>query len=147
MRRRSSARFDSAQPDSQFGAASYKDFGCDSFPFSVDQAVTTSTTDALNGINTWSAFGGCDIPEAQLNALYELANGAAGFRANSTRVIVWFGDASGHDPSNGHTLTDVTDLLKAANVVVIAIPVDTGSETASMAPTRLLTSPTRQAAR
>jgi uncharacterized repeat protein (TIGR01451 family) len=115
-----------AQPDSQFGAASYKDFGCDSFPFSVDQAVTASTTDAVNGINTWSAFGGCDIPEAQLNALYELANGAAGFRANSTRVIVWFGDASGHDPSNGHTLTDVTDLLKTANIVVIAIPVDTG---------------------
>ena len=67
---------------------------------------------------------GCDTPEAQLNALFQLAtNPSVGFRTDSTRVIVWFGDASGHDPSNGHTLTEVINALVAAGIEVIAIPV------------------------
>src|SRR5207253_9013591 len=95
-----------AQPDSEFGAANYKDVNCDAVPFKVDQAITTDTTAAQNGINAWSASGGCDTPEAQVNALFQIGSGAAGFRSGSTRVVAWFGDASGHDPSNGHTLGD-----------------------------------------
>src|SRR5206468_8733633 len=77
-------------------------------------------------INQWSAAGGGDTPEAQVNALFQLGNNAAGFRSGSTRVIVWFGDSSGHDPSNGHSLADAIGALTAANVTVIAIPVTGG---------------------
>ena len=78
-------------------------------------------------IGTWLAGGGCDTPEDQLNALFELAtNPSVGFRTDSTRVVVWFGDASGHDPSNGHSLAQVIAALVAADIEVIAIPVISG---------------------
>ena len=51
-----------------------------------------------------------------------------GFRTDSTRIIVWFGDASGHDPSNGHTLTDAINALVAADITVIAVPVAAGGD-------------------
>ena len=113
----------------EFGAANYTDFNCtDPFPFHLDQALTTSTGAVQTAINTWAAGNGCDTPEAQLNALFELAtNPAVAFRAagTSTRIIVWFGDSNGHDPSNGHTLTDAINALVAAGIRVIAVPVTT----------------------
>jgi len=114
--------------DSQFGAASYKDFNCDPTPYSLNQSVTSNILAVQTGIDSWSASGGCDIPESQLNALYTLATSpATNFRAGSTRTIAWFGDASGHDPSNGHTLADAIAALVAANIRVISVPVNTGS--------------------
>jgi uncharacterized repeat protein (TIGR01451 family) len=119
------------QPDSWFSAANYKDFGCalDPFPFKVDQAITNSIANVQTGINSWFTVpgSGCDTPEAQLNALWEIGNNAVGFRAGSTRVVVWFGDASGHDPSGGHSLADAEASLVGAHVEVIAIPVTTAS--------------------
>jgi uncharacterized repeat protein (TIGR01451 family) len=118
----------SAQPDTEFGAANYRDFNCtDPFAYQLNQAITTSTTDTQNGINAWTIGDGCDTPEAQVNALYTLATDpGTGFRSNATRVVVWFGDSSGHDPSGGHTLTDAINALVAANIIVIAIPVNSG---------------------
>jgi uncharacterized repeat protein (TIGR01451 family) len=114
-----------------FGAANYTDFGCtDPFPFHLDQALTATVSDVQTAINTWAAGNGCDTPEAQINALFELAtNPAVGFRApgTSTRIIVWFGDASGHDPSNGHSLGDAISALQTAGIRVIAVPVSTAS--------------------
>lgn len=116
-----------AQPDSQFGAASYKDFNCDAVPYNLEHAITPTTADVDTAIGTWSASGGCDTPEAQINALFELAtNPAVGFRTGSTRIVVWFGDASGHDPSNGHTMAGAIAALTAAGVKVIAVPVASG---------------------
>lgn len=113
------------QPQAEFGVANYKDFNCDSVPFSLDQAVTASTTDTQNAINSWSASGGCDTPESALNALQVLAsNPAVGFRSDSTRIIAWFGDAPSHDPTgpgNSVTQASATAALQAANVRVIAI--------------------------
>ena len=117
-----------AQSDSAFAAAQYKDFDCglDAFAFQLDQAVTTSIPAVQTAIGTWSApsGSGCDTPEAQVNALFQLGTDpTVGFRTNSTAVIVWFGDAPGHDPSGGHTLTDAINALVAAGVEVLAIPV------------------------
>lgn len=113
--------------DSQFGAASYRDSGDGADFYRLNQAVTPSIPDAQNGINQWSAGGGGDVPEGQLNALFHLAtDGATGFRPGSTRNIAWFGDSNGHDPSGGHTLADVIAALQAAHIRVIAIPVTTG---------------------
>ena len=126
-----------AQPDSDFGVANYTDFDCsDPFPFHLDQAVTASIPAAQTAIDGWTVGNGCDVPEAQINALYTLATDpAVGFRADSTRIIVWFGDASGHDPSGGHTLTDAIDALVAADIKVIAVPV-VSPGTGSMRPGR-----------
>jgi len=117
-----------AQPDSQFGAANYRDFNCtDPFAYQLNQSITANTADAINGINAWTIGNGCDTPEAQINALYTLATDpATGFRPDSTRIVVWFGDSNGHDPSGGHTLGDAIAALVAAHIMVIAIPVNSG---------------------
>ena len=122
-----------AQSQAHFGAASYKDFNCQlteggpfETPFSLDRALTATTADVQTAINTWSAppGSGCDAPEAQLNALSQLATRTdIGWRDGATRIIVWFGDAPGHDPSNGATLDSTIANLNAAGIRVIAIPV------------------------
>lgn len=115
----------SAQPDSQFGVAEYKDLEhgpcLDPYDVRVNAPVTPSTVDAQAGITLWSASGGCDIPENALLALHHLATDPAiAFRSGSTRIIVWFGDAPSHDdgsPSLAQTIT----ALQAANIKVIAV--------------------------
>jgi uncharacterized repeat protein (TIGR01451 family) len=115
-----------AQADSQFGVAAYKDFGS-AYVYRLFQAITPSIPDAQAGANAWlPASGGGDTPEANLNALFEVSQNATGWRAGSSRILVWFGDASGHDPSGGHTLADAIDALNAQNIKVIAINVNSG---------------------
>lgn len=119
----------------EFAAANYLDGDpsfCpyDPWAFKVDQNLTTTLADVQNAINTWptnASLGyGCDTPESQVDALWQIANGAIAFRPDSTRVVVWFGDSSGHDPSLTHSLTDAVNALVAADILVIAIPVDSG---------------------
>lgn len=112
------------QPNAEFCAAQYRDLG-DTPVFAVDQDLTTTPADVQTAINTWAAGGGGDTPEAQLNALHLLATGAASYDGPN-RIVVWFGDASGHDPSDGNTLASTIADLAAAGITVIAIPV-TGS--------------------
>jgi uncharacterized repeat protein (TIGR01451 family) len=127
-----------AQPSgatAEFAAADYKDGrpesengGCepDPYAFRLGQPLTTSLPAVQNAVNEWSpASGGCDAPESQVNALYQLATGAVGYRSDSTRVVVWFGDVNGVDPDLGHTLGEAVEALKAAHIRVIAVPVKT----------------------
>jgi uncharacterized repeat protein (TIGR01451 family) len=127
-----------AQPPgatAEFAAADYKDGrpesengGCepDPYAFRLGQGLTTSLPAVQNAINEWSpASGGCDAPESQVNALYQLATGAVSYRSESTRIIVWFGDVNGVDPDFGHTLVEAVAALKAAHISVIAVPVKT----------------------
>jgi hypothetical protein len=114
------------QPDSQFCAAQYRDSG-DIPEFQIDQNVTANTAAVQAAINTWAAGGGGDTPEGQLHGLTQLSTGAD-FRDGSTRIIVWFGDASGHDPSiGGESLASTIAALTGEDVKVIAINVDSGS--------------------
>jgi uncharacterized repeat protein (TIGR01451 family) len=128
----------SAQPagaTAEFAAADYKDGrpgpepeGCETDPyaFRLGQPLTTSLSSVQTAINNWSpASGGCDAEESQINALYQLATGAVGFRSNSDRIVVWFGDAPGHNPDLGHTLSEAIAALVAAHIRVIAVPVKT----------------------
>ena len=112
------------QPDAQFCVAQYRDAG-DTPEFQVDQTVTGNTVAVQAAISSWVVGGGGDIPEAQLHALTELSNPAvSGWRADSTRIIVWFGDAPGHDPSiGGETLASTIAALVGEEVRVIAVPV------------------------
>ncbi|MGW4524013.1 Calx-beta domain-containing protein [Amycolatopsis sp. NPDC004378] len=111
-----------AQPTAQFGVAEYKDF-TDSVPFKVNQGITGDTAAVQAGTNQWVASGGGDLPEADLNALHQLATGAVTFRPDGTRIVAWFGDAPSHDPSGGHSLADTIAALKAANIRVVAVNV------------------------
>lgn len=108
-----------------FAAAEYRDTG-DSTTFAVNQNLTSDQSLVQAGINSWVASGGGDWEEAQLFALHQLATGAVTLRPNSTPVIVWFGDAPGHDPSNGISLATATAALQSAGtdgMQVIAINV------------------------
>ena len=117
----------SSQPQAQFGAAEYKDreHGCPSDPydFKLNQPLTASDPAVQAGVNTWTASGGCDIPENQLLALHRIATDpAVGFRGDSTRIVAWFGDAPAHDDGNP-SLAQTIAALEAAKIRVVAVSV------------------------
>lgn len=110
--------------DVAFAVGEYKD-SFDVYPYRLNTAMTTSTATAQAGINMWAASGGYDHPEGQFNALQTAAtSGATGWRAGSERIMVWFGDAPGHDPTvGGATEASATAALVAAGIQVEAIDV------------------------
>lgn len=107
--------------DVAFGVGSYKDVG-DIYVFRREQDITTSQAAAQAGINAWGASGGGDWPEANLFALEEAAETSA-WRAGSERILVWFGDAPGHDPRVGSTEASATAALNANGIQVEAVDV------------------------
>lgn len=109
--------------DVAFGVGEYKDVG-DTFAFRQNAAIGGSAA-ALAGIGLWGAAGGGDYPEAGLFGLHQVATGG-GFRAGSERILVWFGDAPGHDPSNGITEAGATADLVAEGIAAQAINVGSG---------------------
>ena len=132
------SQVDGVASDPRYGAGDYKDFPVPassvyaykngaSIPGSDDNGAA-----AVAAINAWSASGGSDGPEANLFALHKLIT-SAGFRADATKIVVWFGDAPGHDPvcnalsgEGDITQASVTAELVAAKVKVIAVSTTTG---------------------
>jgi hypothetical protein len=114
-----------AQPDAHGAVVSYKDF-TDPDPFTVVQNLTADEAALQAAVDSLSAAGGGDTPEAWINALFEISTGAISFRPDSSRIVVLIGDASAHDPSGGHTLADAIAALQAAGARVIAVNVDSG---------------------
>lgn len=113
----------SAVPDSQFGAGTVRDFPILGFgaasdqPFYLDAAITDSATLVSDAVEAMKASGGSDVPESNIEALYQIAtgNGLSGpgatfvesnhagiggveFRAGSLPVIVPITDAVSHSP-------------------------------------------------
>jgi hypothetical protein len=131
------AEVDLLSNDPRYGAGDYKDFQspqADPYAFNNGASIPGADDDgaaALAAIAAWSALGGGDGPEGQFFALHRLAaHGDASFRAGATPIVVWFGDAPGHDPvcdeisgDTGHDVTEasVTAELVSAGVRVIAI--------------------------
>ncbi|HWW75431.1 MAG TPA: hypothetical protein VNZ44_08545, partial [Pyrinomonadaceae bacterium] len=122
-------------PNMAFGVGNYKDFVSDPVPFQHQQSPTTSTALAQTAINTWSASGGGDGPEGQFFALNQIATSpAVGWRAGAKRILVWFGDAPGHDPicaglpgvPTAITEAIVKTNLSGALIKVLAISTVTG---------------------
>ena len=117
-----------SQPSAQFGAAHYNDVG-DATPYALTIAVTSNTANVVTAVNNcpsttgYCLDGGGDLPESQLHALYRLATDPIGFRTGSSRIVVWFGDAPGHDPSSLVTEAQAITALQAAGIRVIAISV------------------------
>ena len=120
--------------DLAFGVGSYRDFGEDK-AFDHQLAPTTDPAQVRAAIDQWDAEGGYDVAEGQFYALDELAldhnpaGGPIGWRDGAKRVLVWFGDAPGHDPicaaisGLGYDIDEARVIanLKAAGVTVLAV--------------------------
>src|SRR6266704_2614784 len=85
-----------------WGAGNYKDFpipASSPYAFQHQLVPTLGAADVTLAVNAWSASDGDDTPEGQLFALQQVATDPAiGWRPDSKRILVWFGDAPGHDP-------------------------------------------------
>ena len=88
-----------ANIDFQVGVGDYKDFPDDDYAFQLAQSITDDSVALTDAINDWDADGGNDTPEGQLYAFDRLVNDPGiGWRPGAKRIIVFFGDAPGHDP-------------------------------------------------
>jgi hypothetical protein len=120
--------------DVAYGVGNYKDFPHDPYAFQHQLSPTTDTLLVSSAIAAWSAGGGRDGPEGQLYALHRLATDpAVGWRPDARRIIVWFGDAPGHDPVCAAITGEPADIteasataeLQAAPAVVVAVSTTT----------------------
>jgi len=109
--------------DVEFCVGEYKDF-TDAFAYRENTALTPSKAAAIAGIALWGASGGGDFAEANLFGLTRMAEDIL-WRTDSTRIIIWFGDAPGHDPSGGATEASTIAALLAEFIVTQAL--DLGS--------------------
>jgi hypothetical protein len=123
--------------DVAWGAGNYKDFpipASSPYAFQHQLAPIPGAADVTLAVNAWSASDGLDTPEGQLFALQQVATDPViGWRPDSKRILVWFGDAPGHDPvcaaiSGVADITEAsaTAALVAAGITVVAISTDTG---------------------
>lgn len=111
-----------------FGVGFYRDEGTPGTDngFVNLQSITSDTEAATMAINSLRALAGDDRPEANLVALHRLAtDDSIGWRPDSRRIVVYFGDAPGHEPTcdGGMTLTReiVIEELKAKDITVVAV--------------------------
>lgn len=125
--------------DVAWGVGNYRDFpvgtGLNSYAFAHQLSPTTSHAAADTAIGTWAADEGSDTSEGQLYALHQLGTDPGiGWRADSKRIVVWFGDAPGHDPicpelsglAAAITEATATADLQAAGITVVAVSTVTG---------------------
>lgn len=129
--------------DVAWGAGNYKDFPIPTsspYAFQHQLAPTPGAAGVAAvqlAVNAWSATDGLDTPEGQLFALQQVATDPAiGWRPDSRRILVWFGDAPGHDPictAISGAAADITEatataaLVAAPGITVVAISTDTGT--------------------
>lgn len=135
------ASISGSDPSALFGVGEYKDFPDDPEAY-VPLAPIGGAAAATAAIGTWAASGGSDGSEAQLYALSRIADPTdpegIGFRTDSSKIIVWFGDCPGHDPVPALASTgvdpvpaDITEVTTTADLVaggfrVVAISTGTG---------------------
>jgi hypothetical protein len=132
-----------AAPDAQFGVAAYKDYPIgappDDYVTLFQLQMTGSTAAVQAAIDAWTASGGGDLSEGWFASLERTAVPAApgnpGWRADSTRIIVIFGDAPAHDPvptaltglSYDIDEAKVIEVLNAQNIRLVAVSTNTTS--------------------
>lgn len=125
-----------ASSDVQFGVGFYRDENDPGFGFVNLQSMTSSISDVLSAIDMLTAEGGGDRPEANLVALYSLATGAGiGWRPDARKIVVYFGDSPGHEPTcfSGVTATrnSVVAALNEWGITVVAASFDGGLDAAT----------------
>lgn len=127
--------------DVWFGVGDYKDYpapvtGEHPYAFKHQSSLSGDIAQAKAAIDSWDTSPGQDTPEAQFYGLDQVAEppgGKIGWRADSKRIIVWFGDAAGHDPvckaisglSYDITEASVTAKLVAEKIKVLGLSMKT----------------------
>ena len=123
-----------------FGVGSYRDEADPNTGWILDQRVTGDLAAVRAAVGGFEATGGADAPQANLVALYRLAtlpDAAIGWRDGARRVVAWFGDQPGHEPScidGGRTrLTRelVAARLRDAFITVVAVSLSGGMDEAT----------------
>ncbi|OSX71197.1 hypothetical protein BU14_0578s0001 [Porphyra umbilicalis] len=113
--------------DTRFGVASYRDES--EFGFRLNQPLTANRVAVQAAVDSpdLNAAGGGDALEANLVALHALATDASvGWSPGARRLVAWFGDVPGHEPSCPapgvrHTRSSVLAALRAARISVIGV--------------------------
>ncbi|MDQ3762348.1 MAG: VWA domain-containing protein [Actinomycetota bacterium] len=125
--------------DLQFGVGNYRDFDMNN-PTKEDrfhhQLSPSAFGDAVAEIGKWELANGDSTAEGQLYALNQLAEPPGGkligWRQGAKRIVVWFGDAPGHDPICKKVFPDLDDditeesvikKLRAEGIIVLAVSV------------------------
>ncbi len=130
----------SLQPDSKFGVGSFVDkpiapFGSSGdYVYQTDLPLTNEGQQFINIINNLPIFSGDDYPEAQLEALFQVAKNTdeIGFRENAIRTIIINTDAEPHvagdgieagitKPNNGDKIADLDEDYPSINQVSNAL--------------------------
>ena len=114
-------------PDSQFAVAGFRDFG-DAFVYRLLSGMSPAFANWENGINSLSASGGGDFPEAQYPAIRAaveggFGQGSCGFRNDPlvARVLIVATDATFHTGGAYGDLASTLAVLQPANVTVIGL--------------------------
>ena len=114
-----------ASGDVAFGVGFYRDEE-DTPPFENLQSLTKNLELVDSAIDSLTAAAGGDFPEANLFAISEVAtNPSIGWRDGSRKILVYFGDAPGHEPtcpadSVPLTRDVVVDQLNEIGIAVVA---------------------------
>eukprot|EP00171_Calliarthron_tuberculosum_P001792 IDg1792t1 len=119
-------QFQSDNTKVAFGVGYYRDTAGANNGFTNLQPISTNLRLSTSAVNVLRASGGGDAPEANLVALHQVATSSAiKWRKNSRRILVYFGDNPGHEPScvGGKSLTrvNVGDALKKARITVVGV--------------------------
>ncbi len=121
-----------------YGVADYRNYddggNYQAYGVNLVEPFTFSVMDAMSAIDALSAGGGGDTPESQLKAMVAITEnwvttaGDLGFngRAEAQKIIIWSGDAHGHDaddPPAGYypTLDATIGALTAQGIMVFAL--------------------------
>eukprot|EP00737_Agarophyton_chilense_P003692 gb/GEZJ01004388.1/.p1 GENE.gb/GEZJ01004388.1/~~gb/GEZJ01004388.1/.p1 ORF type:complete len:533 (-),score=42.70 gb/GEZJ01004388.1/:618-2189(-) len=116
-----------SRPNVRFGVGMFRDENDPNYGFTNQQSITDNKDLVTAAINAQSAVGGGDVDEANLVALYKIATDPSiGWREGSRRILLYFGDYPGHEPTciSGGTRLDrnsVIDALNSAFITTIAI--------------------------
>nr|WP_202450419.1 VWA domain-containing protein [Streptomyces sp. SID4917] len=122
------------QPDSRFAVATYGDQEVDADNgevYTVLQPLTHDLGAVQTGVDELDTHRGefsMGPSEDWINALWQIAHGSDGgtvFREDASPVVVLVGDASSHDPSMGHSLTDTINALKDRGIRVVGVDIAT----------------------
>ncbi len=103
------AALQAVQADAEFGVSTFRDKPIGSFGgvgdwvYQQSLGLSTSTAALTAAYNAMVANNGADAPEAQIEALMQLAlhTTDVGFRATSARFVVLFTDATFHQAGDG----------------------------------------------
>ena len=121
-----SARFG----NERFGVAGFSDYI--DFPYRLYQPISAEITEVQQAINSLELAGGGDTPEAYARMMYEsYADSTIGWRENSNRYLVIYGDSYPHDPDAGRDgqlntgddliLSDVIAQMEMNNITLIFV--------------------------